>query len=348
MLPRRPRHDPGDARIVRAAALARRAPALFGLSSANEIPPDIVRWHGPDKVAEFLRELGDEVKQANPLDADLVRELPVDRVLDLATSSTSSPSTSTSTARPIPATSRLQNLAVDKPLVLTEFGVDSLREGQEKQAKLSAGWCAPRSSAASPARRFAWTDDCSRTTRRSPTGSSASSTSTGSRRRRSTRFSSSTNAAAAAARVAAARVGRHLRVQRRAHDGCASRRSGTSTTDYEVIVVNDGSTDRTPAITAEHKAALRRRPTGPRMIAVDQPNRGLSIARNVGMETATGDIIAYTDSTACPDPDWLYFLVYKFLRNGFVAVGGRTSRRPSRASCQRPAPARPVGRRTCS
>src|SRR5262249_4740018 len=46
------------------------------------------------------------------------------------------------------------------------------------------------------------------------------------------------------------------------------------------------------------------------------------IARNVGAEASTGEIVAYTDSDCVPDPDWLNFLVYRFVRSGFVAVGG--------------------------
>src|SRR5258706_14461243 len=92
--------------------------------------------------------------------------------------------------------------------------------------------------------------------------------------------------------------------------------------DHNGSFANDGSTCSTPAIAADHKARYDADPNGPRMVGVDQPNCGLSIARNVGMQAATGEIIAYTDSDCVPDPDWLYFLVYKFLRNGYVAVRG--------------------------
>ena len=63
-------------------------------------------------------------------------------------------------------------------------------------------------------------------------------------------------------------------------------------------------------------------PTGPRFRIISQENKGLSVARNVGAAAATGEIVAYTDSDCVPDPDWLAFLVYKFVRSGFVAVGG--------------------------
>ena len=54
----------------------------------------------------------------------------------------------------------------------------------------------------------------------------------------------------------------------------------------EIIVVDDGSTDDTPQILARF----------PKVRAIRQENQGLSVARNVGAQAATGQIVAYTDS----------------------------------------------------
>src|SRR5262249_49008206 len=56
--------------------------------------------------------------------------------------------------------------------------------------------------------------------------------------------------------------------------------------DYEVVVVDDGSTDDTPSILVRF----------PSVRSVRQENRGLSAARNVGLRAATGSVVAYTDS----------------------------------------------------
>jgi GT2 family glycosyltransferase len=82
--------------------------------------------------------------------------------------------------------------------------------------------------------------------------------------------------------------------------------------DFEVIVVDDGSTDDTRAILAGF----------PKVRAIHQPNRGLSTARNAGLKEATGTIIAYTDSDCFVDANWLTHLVYQFQRSDAAAVGG--------------------------
>ncbi len=58
------------------------------------------------------------------------------------------------------------------------------------------------------------------------------------------------------------------------------------------------------------------------MRIISQPNKGLSVARNVGAEAATGEIVAYTDSDCVADPDWLTYLVATMERKQLVACGG--------------------------
>src|SRR5207237_7012712 len=70
--------------------------------------------------------------------------------------------------------------------------------------------------------------------------------------------------------------------------------------DYEVIVVDDGSTDATAAIARQYDYRLIR-----------TENRGLANARNTGLKAATGEIVAYIDDDAYPDPHWLTYLAAK-------------------------------------
>jgi membrane protein implicated in regulation of membrane protease activity len=51
-------------------------------------------------------------------------------------------------------------------------------------------------------------------------------------------------------------------------------------------------------------------------------NKGLSSARNTGWQAATGEIVAYIDDDAWPDPHWLRCLAATFLSSDVVGVGG--------------------------
>ncbi len=61
-------------------------------------------------------------------------------------------------------------------------------------------------------------------------------------------------------------------------------------TDWQAICVNDGSPDKSGEIAREYAARDKR------FIVIDKENGGLSDARNVGMQHATGDYILYLDS----------------------------------------------------
>ena len=70
---------------------------------------------------------------------------------------------------------------------------------------------------------------------------------------------------------------------------------------YEVIVVDDGSTDGT--------AALARR-AGAQVI--DQPHAGAAAARNRGAAAARGELLLFTDADCAPVPGWIAALVAPF------------------------------------
>jgi len=71
--------------------------------------------------------------------------------------------------------------------------------------------------------------------------------------------------------------------------------------DYEVIVVDDGSTDETAAIAKRFGVQL-----------IQQSNAGPAAARNTGALAAGGEIVAFTDADCVPAPDWLAQLCRPF------------------------------------
>jgi glycosyltransferase involved in cell wall biosynthesis len=67
--------------------------------------------------------------------------------------------------------------------------------------------------------------------------------------------------------------------------------------DFDVVVVDDGSTDATP----ERLAGI----DDPRLRVVHQPNAGMASARNTGLATAEGAWAVFLDDDDVPAPGWL-------------------------------------------
>ena len=293
-----------------------RHPALFAYMIGNEIPPDMIRWHGADKVRDFLASLVKDVKSHDPLGLVSYANFPSTEYLTVDFTDFLCFNVYLHNENAFRRyVARLHNLAVDRPLVLTEFGMDSMREGGEHQAETlswqvktafelgCAGTCV-----------FAWTDEWF------TGGHLIEDWAFGlvdADRQKKPAF------AAVAERYTGALPPLPVRTPRvsvvvcsynadRTMDQCLASLEHMNYPDYEVIVVNDGSTDRTLEISERYKYCR----------IISQPNKGLSVARNVGAEAATGEIVAYTDSDCVADKDWLTYLVHKMEHGGLAAVGG--------------------------
>ncbi len=82
----------------------------------------------------------------------------------------------------------------------------------------------------------------------------------------------------------------------------------------QVIVVDDGSSDDSPAVAREFGALLV--PSG-------GVGRGPAAARNVGAANATGEILAFIDSDCTASAGWLNELIPAFCNPKMAAVGGQ-------------------------
>jgi glycosyltransferase involved in cell wall biosynthesis len=74
---------------------------------------------------------------------------------------------------------------------------------------------------------------------------------------------------------------------------------------FEVVIVDDASTDDTPAVLASLQASS----TVPLRILRHDPRRGPGPARNAGWRLGTGDRILFTDDDCTPRPGWVARLV---------------------------------------
>lgn len=293
-------------------------PATLLIAVGNEIPASVVRWHGHARVERFLEDLYAAGKDAAP-DALLTYvNFPPTEYLEVEAFDVCSFNVYLHREADLRAyLARLQHLAGNKPLLLAEAGADSIREGLDGQARLTATHLRTAfSEGAAGAVAFTWTDEWWRgghdvtdwafglvDTERRPKPALAA-------------VEAAFDEAPFPARereawpkvsvvVCAYNAGDTI-------DDCLASLSRLTYPNADILVVDDGSRDAT--------AAIAKRFAGVRVISI--PNGGLSAARNVGLAHATGEIVAYTDADVRVDPDWLTYLVQPMLRGGFAASGG--------------------------
>ncbi len=222
----------------------------------------------------------------------------------------------------------LQNIAGPKPLLLAEAGADSIREGLDGQAAITAMHVrAAFEEGACGAVAYAWTDEWWRG------GAEIHDWNFGlvDRERRPKPALAAVERAFADAPFGADAFRSRPRVSvvvcaynaAETIGECLTSLDALDYPNFEVIVVNDGSTDRTGAIA--HAWAERDTHTSssnPERHVVDVENGGLSLARNIGLAHATGEIVAYTDADVQVDPMWLAYLVQPFITSDVVGSGG--------------------------
>jgi GT2 family glycosyltransferase len=333
------RGAPDIAALIRAKVRSSAGhPALLCYALGNEIPAPMVRWLGRAAVQRYLERMYRVVKQEDPNGLVTYVNYPTTEYLDLPFLDLVCFNVYLESQDRLEAyLARLQNLAGDRPLLMSELGLDSLRNGERAQAQV-LDWQARTAFAGGCAGAFvfSWTDEWYRH------GHDVEDWAFG-----LTRADRSPKPALGAVREAFAEAPFSPRLPwprisvvvctyngaRTIRDTCEGL-ARLEYPDYEVIVVDDGSTDAAAAIARQYDVRLIR-----------TKNRGLANARNTGLAAAGGEIVAYIDDDAYPDPHWLTYLAATFLSTSHAGVGGPNIAPPgdgAAAECVARAPGGPL------
>jgi glycosyltransferase involved in cell wall biosynthesis len=292
-------------------------PAVLAYSVVNEIPADIVRWSGAGRIERFIDTLVLEAKKVDPNclctfgnfpTTEYLRPLSIDFI-----------SFNLYLHQTVPFRNylaRLQMNSDSKPLLLSEIGIDSLREGEDRKSEILS-WQIDEGFRIGLAGTivFAYTDEWWRggreivdwefgVTKRDRTPKPSFAALRGAFSRNPTTISPDCPKVSIV--VASYNGDRTLKA-------CLESLQSLSYPNYEVILVDDGSTDTTRQIAILHAAVRYIR---------HETNLGLSVARNTGIAAASGEIVAFTDSDCRADRDWLRHLVADLVGSDFSGIGG--------------------------
>ena len=328
--------------MVRASVAANRGhPAIFGYLVGNEISSTMIRWLGVRRVTEFVEHLIRVGRETDPNVLFSYASYPPTEFLLPQNSDFSCFNVYLHDQDAFERyLLRLQNLSEDRPLILGEFGMDTIRHTQEEQAEM-LGWHMDSVVKCGLAGTifFTWTDEWFTggqeisdwafgivTREREPKKSffllreklGQDNAALPHRPLPSYPFVSIIVCSFNGAKTLAE---------------CLESLGRIDYPNYEVILVDDGSTDNTPEIAARFPAVRY----------VHQTNHGLSHARNHGAAIAKGEIFAYTDSDCMADPDWLYYLLSTLLGGNYAGVGGPNVSPPAQSWVQACVAAAPGG-----
>jgi GT2 family glycosyltransferase len=287
-----------------------RHPAVAAFLVGNEIEKNLARWMGPERVRKFLEQLIDTGRAAAP-----------ERLFSYATY----PSTEYLIPRNADFLAinvfleeradfaaylaRLQILAGNKPLVISEFGLDATTAPPGRLEE-TFGWFEDecRRAAIAGTLWFAYTDEWHRGGRdvtdwrfglvdrdrrpRMAVPPMASGENTGPPVLISVIVCTYNGSATLAA--------------------CLESLESLNHSAYEVLLIDDGSTEDIGRIVRAF----------PEVRYLRQDHAGLSAARNLGMREAQGELLAYTDDDCIADEDWLRHAAAAFDNDDWAACGG--------------------------
>lgn len=287
-------------------------PALAGVYVGNEIPADLVRWMGPAKVRRALETLIAEGREAAPHLLFAYANYPTTEYLEPENADFTAFNVYLETEESFRAyVKRLHHIAGDRPLVISEFGLDTRRNGCAKQAEVFS-WAARTAEEGDAAgfTAYAWSDLWWNRQRIEPDWDFGLTDREGNAKEALGVFSNRTAETAPDLGDFSVIVCSHDGRER--IDACLAAIRAMDGTGFETILVDDGSADgMADHVETNHPwvKVLRLEPCG------------LSAARNAGAAAAKGKFLAYTDDDCEPDRGWLAGLARCFA-SGWDAAGG--------------------------
>jgi glycosyltransferase involved in cell wall biosynthesis len=303
------------AKVVEQVRACEAHPAILAYALGNEIPAPIVRWHGKGAVEGFLERLYWEAKAVDPEGLFTYVNYPSTEYLELPFLDLTAFNVFLEDERTFESyLARLQNLCGDRPLLIAEVGIDSARNGEELQAR-TLEWQIRHAfgTGAAGVFVFSWTDEWHRG------GHEVSDWDFGlvDRQRQPKQALAAVRDAYGAIPFSPKDRWPRVSVVVCTHNGertlgqCLERAGELAYPDFELIVVDDGSSDGSADIALARGATL-----------VQTEHGGLSFARNAGVARATGEIVAFLDDDAYPDSDWLRYVAASLRPNAHAGTGG--------------------------
>lgn len=320
--------EAGQRAVVEAMELCAGRPEVLAIAVGNEIPVDLVRFHGIDPVSATLSRLVEAVHAADPGMLATYVNYPTTEHLEVEGQDIVCFNVF---LEEDPAFERyvrhLQVVSRHRPLIISEVGLGAAIHGEQAQSELLEAQLRILDEAGvAGATVYAWTDEWA--VNDEPVEGWGFGITTADRTPKP--------ALDAVARWAGRTI-ESLRPEwprlsvvvcayneERTLAECLASLEACRYPDLEVIVCNDGSTDRTSEIA--HGFSFK---------VLELPHGGLSRARNAGLEASTGQIVAYVDADAACHPDWPFYLALSLEEPDVAATGGPNLPHPNAGLVER-------------
>lgn len=290
-------------------------PALSAIYVANEIQADLVRWMGPDFVRQTLEHLISEGRKVSPHLLFAYANYPSTEYLEPANADFTAFNIYLENPEDFRSyLKRLHHIAGDRPVVISEFGLDSRRNGNSKQAELLRwGATISREEEVAGFTAYAWSDRWATAGEEVHDWDFGLNDRTGTPKEALVRWDSDLFLRSDFSDFPTVSVIVCTRNGRQRIGACLTAITHLKGAGIEAIVVDDGSIDGTADLVAAEFPSVH---------LIRLQSVGLSNARNIGAKAAKGEILAFTDDDCEPDCEWVVRLRRIFNKETYASVGG--------------------------